>query len=285
MAPPADSPEHRFSGFAGSPPGKAVAASAAFLRSRVGSLRRTGIILGSGLGDFADGMDDITAFPVGDIPGYVPQTVPGHRGRLLFGKVGGRPVLAFQGRIHFYECGNLEQVLHPVHLAAAMGVSTLIITNAAGGIHPSLGPGDLMMIRDQINLTGERLPPGCGTPRGIGPYAENLWHLGSSTALSLGIPLADGIYAGVKGPSYETASEIRMLAFLGADAVGMSTVMEAALAASYGMEVAGISCITNMATGLSSRPLSHDEVTQVGQSVRGRFAAFLQALITRLENS
>jgi purine-nucleoside phosphorylase len=266
---------------------KKVEESLAFIRARVSVPRELGIILGSGLGDFADGLAGSMSLGSAAIPNYPSQSVEGHRGRLVFAEVGGLPIVAFQGRVHFYEVGDIGKVLYPIHVAHALGVKTLLVTNAAGGIHSQISPGDLMLITDQIDFTLERLPlpvaPALARPLSV--YDAALTAKALSVAGRLGIPVERGIYAGVKGPSYETAAEVEMLGKLGADAVGMSTVLETAFASLMGMKVVGISCITNLATGRSHAKLSHQEVTEVGLKVRDRFSKLLLALIKSLSEN
>jgi purine-nucleoside phosphorylase len=212
--------------------------------------------------------------------------VEGHKGFLVFAAPeNSATVLSFQGRIHFYECNDLDAVLFPIRVAKELGVETLIVTNAAGGVNSDFLPGDLMMISDQINLTMESIS-GHGASvrndRAAVGYDAGLISFAGNIAATLGIPLRTGVYAGVKGPSYETAAEVQMVKRLGGDAVGMSTVLEVELASSLGLRVLGISCITNKATGIGSEPLSHEEVTIVAARVRERFALLLSSLLSSL---
>ncbi len=255
--------------------------SAAFLRGRTSISPRTAVILGSGLGDFADALDGSTAIETSSIPHYPVPTVHGHRGRIVFARIDNHPIVALQGRIHFYESRTLQTVLFPIHVLSELGVHNLIVTNAAGGINRSFSPGDIMLITDQINMTLHR-PPAGERPGSGRLYDPLLAERTSEIAVQLGIRLRRGVYAGVKGPSYETASEVEMLHRLGGDAVGMSTVFEVTLANSLGMKVLGLSCITNLATGIGSQKLSHAEVTEVGNRVKSTFARLLTSVIPHL---
>ena len=243
-----------------------------------------GIVLGSGLGDFADTLKSSIVVDVSSIPHYPATGVPGHRGTILFAHAGRRAVLTFQGRPHFYESADVENVVFPVLLAHHLGVRQMIFTNAAGGVNRALQRGDLMVISDQMNLTGESLPAGVcalgGSKEAV--FDPGLVEVAVEAAARLGLNLRRGVYAGVKGPSYETASEIEMVRRLGGDAVGMSTVLEASLAAALGMRVLGISCITNMATGASAGKLDHTEVTEVARSAGERFKTLLTEILQAL---
>ncbi|MER3523144.1 MAG: purine-nucleoside phosphorylase [Ignavibacteria bacterium] len=257
--------------------------SVRFIRNQTSLAPRIAIILGSGLGDFADNLTERTAIATSDIPHYPQSTVEGHKGRLVFAVLDEKPILAFQGRIHFYESNDLEAVLYPIRVAHAIGVKTLIVTNAAGGINRTFNAGDLMVIRDHINFTLQRLhlvDDFAIRRREI--YSRHLIEQAECAAASNSIVLRKGVYVGLKGPSYETAAEIEMLTRMGGDAVGMSTVFEASLAASLGMEVLGISCITNVAAGISSSKLSHAEVTEVGNRVKTKFATLVRSTIRLL---
>ncbi|MBP1657052.1 MAG: purine-nucleoside phosphorylase [Bacteroidetes bacterium] len=253
------------------------------LRARIAGTPEVAVILGSGLGGFAGRLRDPVAIPSAEIPFYPHSTVEGHKGELVFGILRGRRVLAVRGRVHFYETNDLNTILFPVRVLAALGVPQLLITNAAGGINRMFVPGDLMVITDQINMTGIPIPPDVSvTTRRIPYYDPELSALIISTAASLGLRLVTGVYAGVKGPSYETAGEVEMLHRLGGDAVGMSTVVETALAHALGLKVAGISCITNRATGTSPAKLDHAEVTAVANRVKEHFSMLLSELIARM---
>jgi purine-nucleoside phosphorylase len=257
-----------------------------FLKSEIVHRPSIALVLGSGLGDFGDTLADSIAIPADELTGYPKPTIEGHKGRLVFGRIGTNSVLAFQGRIHYYESGNLNNVLFPIFVAAGLGVSTLLVTNAAGGINRQYEPGDLMLITDHINMTFRRLPTinifGACRPGNTQKYDHDLQELIATTAAHSKILLRRGVYCGVLGPSYETATEIEMLRRMGADAVGMSTVNEVDLASSLGLRIAGISCITNLATGITDSPLSHTEVTDVAAQVRNRFRQLLSRVINSL---
>lgn len=260
-----------------------VSASVQFIREHTKLKPRVAIILGSGLGDFADSLPQRTTISTEDIPHYPRSSVEGHKGKLVFAALDGVPILAFQGRIHFYETNDLEPVLYPIYLAHDLGIELLIVTNAAGGINRTFNAGDLMIITDHINLTFARFVGNQAersAARSI--YTHSLITLAEDVAVANRIAVRRGVYVGLKGPSYETAAEIEMLRRLGADAVGMSTVFETSLAASLGMRVLGISCITNLATGISGNRLSHEEVTEVGRRVRQTFARLLTAIIMEI---
>ncbi|MBP1648793.1 MAG: deoD1 [Bacteroidetes bacterium] len=262
-----------------------IAESVCFIRGKTGQIPTVGLILGSGLGDFADNLPRPITLTAASIPNYPASTVEGHRGRLVFSTLdSGLTVVAFQGRVHFYESREVGTVTYPVRLAHALGVRTLVITNAAGGINREFSPGDLMLISDQLNLTSEIAHPTLPHPVRISAdvYDPQLRSMLAEMASSMGIPLHSGVYAGVKGPSYETAAEVEMIRRVGGDVVGMSTVLEARLAAALGMRVMGISCITNEATGIGGTKLNHEEVTEVANRVRHDFAQLLNGLLIML---
>ena len=260
-----------------------VARAVKHIREQAHTSPTVGLILGSGLGDYAESLPNAISISTSTIPNYPLSSVEGHKGSLVFTSLGGKNMVAFQGRVHFYESNDIESVLFPIHVAYQLGVRTLIITNAAGGINRSFTPGDLMVISDQVDLTTIPLP-----------FSGDMQHAQRSlydTKLLLQvqkigqrdtIPLKSGVYVGLKGPSYETAAEIEMIHRIGGDAVGMSTVLEVTLAATLGMRVVGISCITNLATGITNRKLSHSEVTEVGNNVKDRFAHLIGIIIGSL---
>lgn len=257
--------------------------SVSFVQSHVDLRPEIAIVLGSGLGDFADNLLDRVALPTSDIPHYPQSTVEGHKGKLVFAKLGSKPILAFQGRTHFYESSNLESVLYPIHVAHKLGIRKLIITNAAGGLNRTFVGGDLMIMTDQINLTFERMLDAVFSDAGLRPiYSDAMITRAEAAATDNGITVRKGVYVGLKGPSYETTAEIEMLTRIGGDAVGMSTVFEASLASSLGMEVLGLSCITNLATGISPTKLSHEEVTEVGNRVKHTFARLVSSTIATM---
>ncbi|HUH02325.1 MAG TPA: purine-nucleoside phosphorylase [Kofleriaceae bacterium] len=261
--------------------------TAAFVRARIGDRHPTvGLILGSGLGGFADELEDAVAIDYAEIPNFSVSTVVGHEGRLVIGQMGGVTCVAMQGRIHFYEGHDARALTFPARTLITLGARTLIITNAAGGVNPSFEPGTLMLIRDHLNL----LPDHClrgdnddrlGTrfPDMTEAYAPELRALARGAAARLGVELAEGVYAALSGPTYETPAEVRMLGILGADATGMSTVPEVIVANHMGARVLGISCITNKAAGLSGHPLSHAEVTETATRIRGTFQGLLREVI------
>jgi purine-nucleoside phosphorylase len=256
------------------------------IRSRITVEPRIAVVLGSGLGGFADDFDEAVAIPYEDIPGFVRSTAQGHAGRLVIGKVESVPVLAMQGRVHYYEGYSLEEVTFPVRTFGLLGIKTLILTNAAGGINVQLTQGALMVITDHLNLMGVNPLRGPNDER-FGPrfpdmstvYSPELQELGVEEAKAINLEVRRGIYGALSGPSYETPAEIHLLRGLGADAVGMSTVPEAIVARHMGLEVLGISCITNMAAGISDEPINHEEVMATGDRVRATFTELLQRVI------
>src|SRR5712691_1209142 len=259
------------------------------IRARTTEQPRVALVLGSGLGGFADDFEDAVAIPYQEIPGFVPSTAEGHAGRLVIGKIDRVPVLAMQGRVHFYEGYSLEEVTFPIRTFMLLGIKTLILTNAAGGINVELSQGALMVISDHLNLMGVNPLRGLNDER-FGPrfpdmsevYSRELQETVIEEASEMGIDLRRGIYGALPGPSYETPAEIHMLRTFGADAVGMSTVPEAIVARQMGMKVLGLSCITNMAAGISDQPINHEEVMETGQLVRATFTQLLRQLISRL---
>jgi purine-nucleoside phosphorylase len=263
-----------------------VQAAAAFVRERVPATPDIAIVLGSGLGDFASRVADPAVLPYEAIPGWPRSTVVGHAGTLVVGQVRGRRVAVLAGRAHFYEGHPMATVVFATRVIATLGVKTLLLTNAAGGINTSFSEGVLMVIDDHLNLMGtnplvgpndERF--GLRFPDMTEVYSRRLRAVAERAAATNGLTIAHGIYAGLHGPSYETPAEIRYLRTIGADAVGMSTVAEAIVARHMGMEVLGISCITNMAAGVLPQPLNHAEVMATAQRVRGAFIALLEEIV------
>src|SRR5678816_891891 len=260
--------------------------AARVIRSRISVEPRIALVLGSGLGGFADDFEEAVAVGYGEIPGFVCSTAQGHAGRLVIGEVDSVPVLAMQGRVHYYEGYSLEEVTFPVRTFSLLGIKTLVLTNAAGGINVQLSQGALMVISDHLNLMGVNPLRGPNDER-FGPrfpdmtavYSPELQELVIDEARAIGVEVRRGIYAALSGPSYETPAEINMLRNLGADAVGMSTVPEAIVARHMDMEVLGISCITNMAAGISDQPIDHAEVMETGNRVRETFAELLRRVI------
>jgi purine-nucleoside phosphorylase len=252
---------------------------------RIGNVE-VAMVLGSGLGDYANGLEDARAIPYGEIPHMPLSSVQGHAGNLVTGQKAGKRIAAMQGRAHLYEGNSAGEVAFGVRLMAALGAETLIVTNAAGGIEPGLEPGALMAITDQLNLTGVSSLVGPNDEQ-QGPrfldmttaFDPALIETASGVAAAQGFELRRGVYAGLLGPAYETPAEVRMLRTLGADAVGMSTVLEVLAARHMGLRVLGISCISNLAAGISKGPLSHEEVQETTGRVRSRFEALLSGVL------
>lgn len=263
-----------------------LAALEAAVRERTDLVPRVGIVLGSGLGDLAGDLDDPVTIPFSEMPGWPAATAPGHAGRLLLGHLAGVPVVMLQGRFHLYEGNAPGLVIEPVLLFERLGASVVVLTNAAGGLDPSFGPGTLMVMTDHINLTG--LNPLIGhNADELGPRFPDLtdaWsprlreRLHAAGAVE-DVALADGVYVGLTGPNYETPAEVRMLAGLGGSAVGMSTVLECIAARWVGLEVCGVSLVTNAGAGYSGTPLSHEEVLEAGAIAGPRLARVIRRFI------
>ena len=262
--------------------------SISHISGETGQRPKIGLILGSGLGNFADSLKDADRIPTSKIPYYPASTVEGHKGYLVFGKVDNTPVLAVQGRSHIYEGYSADRVAYAVRLMALMGIDRLLVTNAAGGINPGFRPGDLMIIVDHINflfrnpLNGEVVPPERRWPDMYNNYNPALIRLIEQCGLDLKIPLRKGVLFVSPGPSYETAAEVQMIRHLGGDAASMSTVPEVLVARSRGIHVGGISCITNFATGMSDTPLTHSEVTEIANQVNEKFQRLVREVILRM---
>ncbi|AUM64692.1 purine-nucleoside phosphorylase [Brevibacillus laterosporus] len=261
----------------------------AFIEEKLTEKPTIGLVLGSGLGVLADEIEETTVISYNEIPHFTKSTVVGHKGQLVIGKLKGKQVVAMQGRFHYYEGHELEAVVFPIRVMKAIGVETIIVTNAAGGINESYKPGDLMLISDHLNLT-YRNPLIGGNDESLGArfpdmseaYSKRLRKLSKEIAATLGIQLQEGVYAGLLGPSYETPAEIRMLRILGGDAVGMSTVPEVIVARHMNIEVLGISCISNMAAGILDQPLSHDEVMETTEKVKAEFLSLVKSVIEKM---
>ncbi|NNF68460.1 MAG: purine-nucleoside phosphorylase [Acidimicrobiia bacterium] len=248
-----------------------------------------GLVLGSGLSSYATTLPDAIELSYSDIPGFPTPRVEGHSGSLVSAMVGGHPVLVLAGRVHTYEGWEMSDVVFGVRTAAMAGCRTVILTNAAGGVGDHLAPGDLVAITDHINVTGRNPLVGANDSR-LGPrfpdqtnvYSARVRSLTAAAAQETGVAVKEGVYAWFLGPTYETPAEIRMARTLGADLVGMSTVPEAIALSHMGVEVGGISLVTNLAAGISDSPLSHDEVTETAAAARDRFTALLDALLPTL---
>jgi purine-nucleoside phosphorylase len=272
-----------------------------FIRTRAGVAPRLGVILGSGLGGFASQVVDAVAIPYAEIPHFPQSTVAGHSGKLILGTIAGVPVAVMQGRVHAYEGYAMEQVTFPTRVLGLLGCRTLIVTNAAGGIRANIPQGSLVVISDHINLTGTNAALGPNEPRfamveGAGQrffdmstaYSAGLRGIAQAEAVRQGIALSEGVYLAVLGPSFETPAEIRAFRTLGADLVGMSTVHEVIVARHMGIEVLGISLVTNMAAGVPSmgsetaETIQHEDVMEIGRRVERQFTSLLVAVIPQL---
>jgi len=259
------------------------------IRARVPAVPAVAVVLGSGLGDFAGSLGDAVTMPYGDLPHWPASRVIGHAGKLVIGKARGKTIAALAGRCHLYEGHDAGRVAFAVRALGLLGVRTLILTNAAGGVNTGFAQGALMVIDDHLNLTGQNPLVGENDER-FGPrfpdmtevYSSRLRTIADRAGAALGLTLPHGVYAALMGPSYETPAEIRYLRTIGADAVGMSTVPEAIVARHMRMDVLGISCITNMAAGVLPQPLDHAEVMETAARVRGQFIALLEGIIGQL---
>jgi purine-nucleoside phosphorylase len=266
---------------------EAAIKAAKAIRKRASLEPKVGIILGSGLGGLSKSIADAVRIPFSEIPGFPEVTVAGHEGAVIVGALGGREIVALSGRFHVYEGHPAALAAFPVRVFHALGAHDLFVSNAAGGISPKLAVGDLMMISDHLNLMGTNPLVGDAQegevrfPDMTDAYNPGLRWLLRATAESLGIQLREGVYAGLLGPSYETPSEVKMLRLLGADAVGMSTVPEVIVARALGMRVAGVSCITNAAAGVTGAALSHEEVLETTHQVSASFEALVTEFLAR----
>jgi len=260
-----------------------------FIKGRVNVVPEIGFILGSGLGVLADKIENPQVIEYTDIPHFPKSTVHGHAGELVFGDFQGKKVIAMKGRFHYYEGYPLEDVTFPVRVMKALGVTTVIVTNAAGGANTTFNPGDLMIITDHINLSNRNplIGPndehlGVRFPDMSNAYNKELINLAEKTAEELNINIKKGVYTFLTGPTYETPAEIRMLQKMGADAVGMSTVPEVIVAVHSGLKVLGISCITNMAAGILDQPLNHEEVIETTVRVKETFLSYLTKIVKNI---
>jgi purine-nucleoside phosphorylase len=258
----------------------------AFVRGRTSLRPAIGVVLGSGLGAFADALEDAVAVPFGEIPHFPASTVVGHGGALVVGRSRGVPVAVMKGRVHFYEGYRLDEVVFPVRVLGRLGVETLVLTNAAGAINTAFAPGDLMVIEDHLNLLGNPLLG--PNEEALGPrfpdmseaYDRGLRGVAEAACRAAGVRCHRGVYVALTGPSYETPAEIRMFRTMGADAVGMSTVPEVIAARHMGMRVVGLSCLTNMAAGVTDRKLDHREVLETGERVKAALLEVLARVVT-----
>ena len=252
---------------------------------------RIGLVLGSGLGAFADSLTDPARIPFSEIPAFPRSTAIGHAGEMVIGKSGSVPVAVMQGRVHLYEGYSALQVAFPVRVFGRMGIRSVVLTNAAGGINLNYQQGALVVIRDHINLQGANPLVGANDDRfGVRfpdmthTYAKDYRAIAGEESAKLGMTLHEGVYAALLGPSYETPAEISYLRTIGADLVGMSTAFEVIAARHMGIKVLAISCVTNMAAGILDQPLSHEEVMETGERVRSSFEALLRAVLPRIES-
>jgi len=263
--------------------------AAQLLLTRTPLRPRIALVLGSGLGGFADSLTEATRVPYAEIPSFPQSTAIGHAGRMVIGKAGNTAVAAMQGRVHLYEGYSAQEVTFPIRVFGRMGIRAVLLTNAAGGINLGYSQGALVLIRDHINLQGTNPLAGPNDDR-FGPrfsdmtqaYSRRYREIASAEAQKLGHTLHEGVYAGLLGPSYETPAEIEHLRRIGADLVGMSTVAEVIAARHMGINVLAISCVTNMAAGILDQPLSHAEVMQTGERVKTTFEALLRAVLPRV---
>ncbi|MGM9987035.1 MAG: purine-nucleoside phosphorylase [Bacillaceae bacterium] len=263
--------------------------SATYIKERVKNKPAVGLILGSGLGILVDEIQDAITIPYHEIPDFPVSTVEGHAGSLVFGTLNGVEVVAMAGRFHYYEGYDMKKVTFPVRVMKELGVETLIVTNAAGGVNTAFEPGDLMIISDHINFIGDN--PLIGkNDASVGPrfldmsqaYCPKLRAMAKEVGKELSISLQEGVYVAMSGPTYETPAEIRMVRIIGGDAVGMSTVPEVMVARHSGMSVLGISCISNMAAGILDQPLDHEEVIETTQKVKTQFLSLVKEIVKKL---
>ena len=263
-----------------------IKAAAEYISARVSIRPTVGLVLGSGLGGYADTLDEAVRIPYSEIPNFPVPTIAGHSGALVFGKKDGKEVVVLQGRIHYYEGLPQQEITLPIRVLTALGVKTVVLTNACGGVNLSFKPGDLMLISDHINLSGANplIGPnmdefGTRFPDMSDLYTASIRAEIKEKATEAGISLQEGVYGMYSGPNYETPAEIRMYRILGADTVGMSTVPEAIVAGHCGMQVVGVSCITNMAAGVLPVKLSHAEVTETANRVKEVFTRLIDLIV------
>lgn len=263
--------------------------SVEFIKNKIGEFNpEIAIVLGSGLGDLADEYNEIT-IPYADIPGFPVSTVQGHKGRLVFAHINGKKVMMMQGRFHYYEGHSMQTVTYPIKVMKKLGIKTVILTNAAGGVNVYFKPSDLMLITDHINMMGDNplIGPndetlGTRFPDMSEVYTKQLREIAHSCAKKIGINLQEGVYMALTGPTYETPAEVKMVRFMGADAVGMSTVPEAIVASYCGMNVLGVSCICNSAAGISTVGLSHQEVLEAANAAKTKFKGLILEVIKEI---
>ncbi|WP_139489256.1 purine-nucleoside phosphorylase [Brevibacillus dissolubilis] len=263
--------------------------AASYIAGKISVQPRIGLILGSGLGVLADEIENPTYINYDEIPNFPVSTVAGHEGRLVVGQLNGTPVVAMQGRFHYYEGYSMSVVTFPIYVMKKLGVDTLVVTNAAGGMNRAFAAGDLMIITDHINWTGDNPLIGANLEE-FGPrfpdmsraYTPELVKTAKSVAERLGVKVQQGVYAGVSGPTYMTPSELTMLARVGGDAVGMSTVPEVIVASHAGLKVLGISCITDMAIGEELEPLTHEQVVAVANRTRPQFISLVKNIVAEV---
>ncbi|HZK57465.1 MAG TPA: purine-nucleoside phosphorylase [Clostridia bacterium] len=268
---------------------KRISEAKYYLKNNLDTKPTIGLILGSGLGELADEIEDPIIVGYKHIPNFPMSTVEGHAGQLVVGELKGKRVMALKGRPHYYEGYTMKEITFPVRVMASLGIEQIIITNAAGGINKNFVPGDLMIVRDHINFgfnnpligfNNDKLKTGFSDISNV--YSESLIILAEKIAKENNIDISGGVYAFFTGPAYETPAEIRMIKLLGADAVGMSMVPEVMAAAHEGVEVLGISCITNLAAGISDKPLSHDEVIRTAQNVRDKLSVYVKEIVKNI---
>lgn len=259
------------------------------IRTRTDLIPELALILGTGLGELAEELQDAVFIPYGDIPHFCVSTAPSHKGRLAIGRLGGKVVMCMQGRVHFYEGYSMADITYPIKVFRKMGIGTILLTNSCGGLNPDFKPGDLMVITDHINYMGTNPLIGANDDS-MGPrfpdmskiYKKELRDLAHSAAKELGLSLREGIYVSYMGPSFETPAEIRLFQSFGGSAVGMSTVPEAIIANWCGMKVLAISCVTNLAAGILDQPLTGEEVIEVANEAGVRFRKLLKAIVSKL---